>query len=432
MAQQGRQRDRVVLSGAALNALQREPGAPLPGAVVALALRYEDRFFGVLYAAFSSIEEVDTATLNYLSTLAGQLSLALANMRLLLETQLDKQRLEAVLTSSPDPILVTDARARLILCNPAAVDALGIDPTRLGRSIHEVIPIPQLTSLLLKPGTGPHSEEIVLEDGRVYFASVSDVRSNGRWVGRVSVLRDITHYKELDALKSDFVATVSHDLRSPLTLVRGYATMLDLTAQLNERQRQYLKQILRAVDNMAHLVNNLLDMGRLEANVGLQVGQVPVQDMVQRIVNGLEPKAQAKNIRLEVDFAPNVPPLVEADESLLERALANLVDNAIKYTPPEGRVTVRVRLVAQDRIQFVVEDTGVGIAPVDQPRLFEKFFRVKRRDVQREQGSGLGLAIVKSVVERHHGQVWVESQLGKGSKFYIEIPLQQPRDEGEG
>ena len=415
----------------------RQPRAvgkwPLPqgvsvGSLVALALRYEDHLFGVFYVLLPDGRAPDPHLLNYLRTLAGQLSLALANVRLLLEVQLDKQRLEAILASSPDPILVTDVKGHLILCNPAALDALGVRPDQVGLPLPEVLPVPSLAEMLVAEGAPhPRVAEVTLDDGRVFFVSVSEVRMGARTVGRVALLRDITHYKELDALKSEFVATVSHDLRSPLTLLRGYATMLDLTADLNDRQRQYLRQILQAVDSMAHLVNNLLDLGRIEAGVGLRLRQVSPEEVVRRVVAASEPRAQAKRIQLKVEVAASTPPLIEADGDLLERALGNLVDNAIKYTPAEGRVTVRVKpLDGEDGVLFAVEDTGVGIAPVDQPRLFERFFRVKRRDVQRQQGSGLGLAIVKSIVDRHHGRVWVESQLGKGSTFFIALPLHQP------
>lgn len=408
-------------------------GWPLPqgvvvGSLVALALRYEEHLFGVFYVLLPEGRAPEPHLLNYLRTLASQLSLALANVRLLLEVQLDKQRLEAILASSPDPILVTDMQGNLLLCNPAALDALGVRPDQVGRPLPEVLPVPALAELLVGKGSQrPRVAEVALEDGRVFFASVSEVRMGARMVGRVALLRDITRYKELDALKSEFVATVSHDLRSPLTLLRGYATMLDLTADLNERQRQYLRQILQAVDSMAHLVNNLLDLGRIEAGVGLRLHQVSPEEVVRRVVAASEPKARAKHIQLNMEVAASTPLLIEADEDLLERALGNLVDNAIKYTPAEGRVTVRVGpLEGEDGVLFAVEDTGVGIAPVDQPRLFERFFQVKRRDVQRQQGSGLGLAIVKSIVDRHHGRVWVESQLGKGSTFFIALPLRQP------
>ncbi|HEY58782.1 MAG TPA: HAMP domain-containing protein [Anaerolineae bacterium] len=415
---------------------QGVPGWPLSretsvGSLVALALRYEEHLFGAFYVLLPEGRTPEPHLLDYLRTLASQLSLALANVRLLLEVQLDKQRLEAILASSPDPILVTDVRGNLLLCNPAALEALGMRPDQVGLPLSEVLPVPSLAELLVAKGAQrPRVAEVALEDGRVFFASVSEVRMGARMVGRVALLRDITRYKELDALKSEFVATVSHDLRSPLTLLRGYATMLDLTANLNERQRQYLRQILQAVDSMAHLVNNLLDLGRIEAGVGLRLRQVSPEEVVRRVVAAGEPKARAKHIQLNMEVAASTPPLIEADEDLLERALGNLVDNAIKYTPAEGRVTVRVGpLEGEDGVLFAVEDTGVGIAPVDQPRLFERFFRVKRRDVQRQQGSGLGLAIVKSIVDRHHGRVWVESQLGKGSTFFIALPLRQPAGE---
>lgn len=438
-----RQLDYLVLEWAQRHpqVILRQPravgGWPLPrsiavGSLVSLALRYEEHLFGAFYVLLPEGRTPDPHLLNYLRTLAGQLSLALANVRLLLEVQLDKQRLEAILSSSPDPILVTDVKGRLLLCNPAALDALGVRPDQVGLPLPEVVSVPSLVELLMaKGGQRPRVAEITLDDGRVFFVSVSEVRMGARTVGRVALLRDITRYKELDALKSEFVATVSHDLRSPLTLLRGYATMLDLTADLSERQRQYLRQILQAVDNMSHLVNNLLDLGRIEAGVGLRLRQVSPEEIVRRVVAANEPRAQAKHIQLQVEVAANTPPLIEADEDLLERALGNLVDNAIKYTPAEGEVTVRVRpLDSEDGVLFAVEDTGVGIAPVDQPRLFERFFRVKRRDVQRQQGSGLGLAIVKSIVDRHHGRVWVESQLGKGSTFFIALPLRQPNEEG--
>ncbi len=403
------------------------------GMVVALALRFEEHFFGVFYVLLPEGRTLEPYTLNYLRTLAGQLSLALANVRLLREVQLDKQRLEAILASSPDPVLVTDVQGNLLLCNPAAWDALGVRPDQVGGPVAEVLPVPSLVEMLTAEGTPRlRTAEVALEDGRVFFVSVSEVRMGERTVGRVALLRDITRYKELDALKSEFVATVSHDLRSPLTLLRGYATMLELTASLSERQRQYLRQILQAVDSMAHLVNNLLDLGRIEAGVGLQLQSVSPEEVARRVVEAYKPKAQTKHIELTMEVAPDTPPMLEADEALLERALSNLVDNAIKYTPAEGRVTVRLSsLEGEEGVLFAVEDTGVGIAPVDQPRLFERFFRVRRRDVQRQQGSGLGLAIVKSIVERHHGRVWVESQLGQGSTFYIALPLRQPKEMGE-
>jgi two-component system, OmpR family, phosphate regulon sensor histidine kinase PhoR len=250
-------------------------------------------------------------------------------------------------------------------------------------------------------------------------------------VGRVCVLRDITHFKELDSLKSEFVATVSHDLRSPLTLMRGYATMLEMVGHMNEQQTGYVRKIVAAVENMSRLVNNLLDLGRIEAGIDLQLETILVQDVVERVVSTLQLQAAQKRVQLVVDIPSQTVPLIEADQALLQQALYNLVENAIKYTEPGGKVSLCVR--AQDNgLVFEVTDNGIGIAPVDQPRLFEKFFRGAQRDNKKEHGSGLGLAIVKSITERHGGRVWMESQLGKGSVFSLLIPLRQPRPEPQG
>jgi signal transduction histidine kinase len=250
------------------------------------------------------------------------------------------------------------------------------------------------------------------------------VLAESQRVGRVCILRDISYFKELDALKSDFVATVSHDLRSPLTLMRGYATMLEMVGELNEQQTTYVRRIIGGVENMSRLVNNLLDLGRIEAGVGLQLEIVPVHDIVERVVSTLQLQAAQKRVQLSAHIPEQTIPLIEADQALLQQALHNLVENAIKYTDPGGQVQVHVS-ARPDALVFEVKDTGIGIAPVDQPRLFEKFFRGVGQGTKKEGGTGLGLAIVKSIAERHGGEVWMESQLGKGSTFYVSIPLRQ-------
>jgi signal transduction histidine kinase len=243
----------------------------------------------------------------------------------------------------------------------------------------------------------------------------------------VCILRDVTHLKELDTLKSDFVATVSHDLRSPLTLLRGYATMLEMVGELNEQQKGYTSKIVAGVENMARLVNNLLDLGRIEIGVGLQIEAVPVLDILDRVTSALQLQASQKEITLEVETSRDMPRTVEADQALLHQAVYNLVENALKYTPNRGRVTIRVR-PAPDSLTFEVIDTGIGISPPDLPHLFEKFYRGKQREARAQHGTGLGLAIVHSIVERHGGRVWVESELGQGSTFFLRIPLTQPKE----
>jgi signal transduction histidine kinase len=240
-------------------------------------------------------------------------------------------------------------------------------------------------------------------------------------------MRDVTHFKELDTMKSEFVATVSHDLRSPLTLMRGYATMMEMVGELNEQQQGYVKKIISGVENMSRLVNNLLDLGRIDLGVGLQVEHVTVLDIVERVTSALQLQANQKNIALTVELARDMPHAVEADQALLHQAVYNLVENAIKYTPEHGRVTIRTSS-QPDYLIFAVQDSGIGIAADDLPRLFEKFYRGKQREARAQHGSGLGLAIVHSIAENHGGRVWVDSMVGKGSTFYLQIPLLQPKE----
>lgn len=246
--------------------------------------------------------------------------------------------------------------------------------------------------------------------------------AEGRTVGRVCILRDVTQLKEIDTLKSDFVSTVSHDLRSPLTLMRGYATMLEMAGALNDQQKGYAKMIVQGVDNMAKLVNNLLDLGRIEFGVGLQVETVPVLDILERVTGDLQMQAKQKNISLGVELPRDLPHAIEADQALLHQALYNLVENAIKYTPEGGAVTVHVDPRPDGSLIFAVQDSGIGISEEDRKRLFEKFYRGTNRDALMQRGTGLGLAIVKSIAERHGGKAWVESELGKGSVFFLQIP----------
>ena len=396
-----------------------------PRALLAVALRYEARFLGVLYVVYNTPHTFSDEETRYINALGLQMAMAAYTARLYSMAEVRHQRLLAVLNASPDPILVTDNQDRLILANMAALTQLPVIHT-MNQPLAEVIQNDTLLALLQSPQQLPYSQEVNINN-RVYFATVTKVETNGAEVGRVCILRDVTHFKELDALKSEFVATVSHDLRAPLTLISGYLTMLEMVGQLNERQARYVSKIQSGVQNMTQLVNNLLDLGRIEAGVGLQLQLISILDTIDEVVKRWQPHAERKRITLQTDIDPKTPPLVEADPVLLDRVLHNLVDNAIKYTPSGGTVTVLARPVDDDKVLFGIKDSGVGISPIDQPRLFEKFFRIARRDAPKEKGTGLGLAIVKSIVERHHGRVWVESQLGEGSTFFVELPLRQPQ-----
>ncbi len=405
-------------------------GGVQPGALVALALHHENRYLGAIWVAYDQPHNFTEEEIRFLGTLAGQAAIAASNASLYATAEIGRQRLEAVLVSTPEPVLVFDEQTRLLLLNAAAMQVPGLVASAVpGRLIQEAVAHRELVSLIIqKQEEKQASREITLANGRVYFASVSPVNADGRSVGKVCVLQDITHFKELDKLKSDFVATVSHDLRSPLTLMRGYVTMLQMVGELNDQQKNYTHKIITGVENMTRLVNNLLDLGRIDAGIGLQIERVMAQDVVEQVLTSLQPQATQKSIQLMHEGLDQMPIFLEVDRALFQQAVYNLVENAIKYTSTNGQI--RVKLQPQDNNLLIeVHDTGIGIAPLDLPRLFERFYRSARREANTQRGTGLGLAIVKSIAERHGGRVSVESQLGKGSVFFMEIPYSTKKAE---
>lgn len=397
--------------------------APVAGklhALVALPLRQESIYYGVLWLGYTQPHTFSEAEVNLLTTLAGQAAIAVSNVRLFDAAEQGRQRLAAILASTPDAVIVTDREARILLLNPAAEKVLNLTKGGVGQPAATVLPHPDLAKLLVEGRVPADGVEVELA-GRTLSASASTIISaDGSVVGRVCVLRDVTRFKEVDAMKSEFVATVSHDLRAPLTFMRGYATMLPMVGGLNDKQREFAEKIIIGIEQMTNLIDDLLDLGRIEAGIGLAREACRLDHIIAGVMETVKPQALNKGLNLLVDVGPELPGL-SGDPTLLRQAISNLVENAIKYTPSGGQVGVSVT-TDSTRFTLAVSDTGVGIAPADQARLFEKFFRVKQRGSTQVKGSGLGLAIVKSIIERHGGRVWVDSKLGKGSIFYMEIP----------
>jgi two-component system phosphate regulon sensor histidine kinase PhoR len=400
-------------------------------ALGALPVRCEDRFAGVLWLGHQRSHTFLPDEIDLLSILAGQLGIALSNVQLFQRAEQERLRLVAVLEGTPDGVIVVDRSGTISLINPAAEDKLQLNAQdTVGKHAAEVIPIPSLVELISEPDSGVRTAEVELEKDQVMYVSVSDIRTgDAELSSKVCVLWDVTHYKKLDSLKSEFVSTVSHDLRAPLTLMRGYATMLTMVGSMNDQQKEFVGKILTSVDRMASLVDNLLDLGRIEAGLGLGLERVAVEAIVDDVVGAYRPQAVNKQLALVVEMPFELEP-IEADPLLLRQAVANLIENAIKYTSTGGHVTVHIRQESGKQVIRVV-DTGVGIAPTDQTRIFDKFFRSQRREMMHEKGLGLGLAIVKSIAEQHGGSVDVESKLGEGSTFTLVVPMRATRtDDG--
>lgn len=391
-------------------------------ALIALPLRQQSRYLGALWIGFDHAHAFTEAEVNFVSTLAGQAAVAVSNTRLFEASEGGRQQLQAILASSPDAVIVIDRHERISLLNPAAEAVFGVSARAAhGKPLADVINRAELIDLIRNPQKGA-PRQVPLADGRTLYASASPiVAADGGLLGQVAVLRDVTYFKQLDELKSEFVATVSHDLRVPLTFMRGYATMMPMVGELNSKQVEYAEKIVVGIEQMSELIEHVLDLTRIEAGVGLARESCPIEEIISTAVTNLRNKATNKKISVMVQVASGLPP-VSGDKTLLRQAVSNLVDNAIKYTNHGGQIRVAAE-VRDGSIIIAVQDTGIGIAPSDQARLFEKFFRVRQRDNIGVKGSGLGLAIVKSIVDRHGGRIWVESRLGQGSVFYITLPV---------
>jgi PAS domain S-box-containing protein len=399
-------------------------------ALYGLPLTTRGRLSGVFWLGFDRPRPFDAAEIDFLSTLAGQAAVAAQNARLFAAARDGRQRMEAILASASDAIIVTDAHNNLLLANPAAEEVFRSLVDARGQPIEALLAdgpeeARKLFTAPLESENGVLTDELTLSDGRVLYASVCAVNQQPDQVaGRVAVLRDITYLKELDQMKSDFVNTVSHDLRSPLTFMRGYVTMLPMIGEVSPKQQEFVDKIATGIDQMTNLIDDLLNIGRIEAGVDIEMSPCEMEEVVRGVVQELRPRAIAKKLALASHLPESPVSLVWGDRVLLKHALTNLVDNAIKYTF-EGNVAVGL---AEQKSQVVVwvKDTGIGIGAADMPRLFEKFYRIKRRDTIGIKGTGLGLAIVKSITEQHNGKVWVESKLDQGSTFFLTLPRHTP------
>jgi two-component system NtrC family sensor kinase len=329
----------------------------------------------------------------------------------------ERKKLSAVLTKIDEGVIIIDRDGRLSLVNPAARAILGLEDSNwTGKPVQDVMHHPDILELVSQESrASPYRMEINLEQGRVIDAQVTPVQE----VGLVVTLQDITHLKELDHIKSDFVNAVFHDLRSPLTAILGYMDLFDRVGTVNDQQREFIQRVQSNVHNITDLVNDLLDLSRIEADFDIQNEIVPFDQIIQDTVENWRGRMIEKRQQLDLDI-PEKMPQVLGNPIRLKQMLNNLLGNAIKYTPRNGAICLNAQ-VAGSQIILQVTDNGPGISLDDQPFIFNKFFR--GRNISDEvPGAGLGLAIVKSIVENHQGRIWVESAPGAGSTFTVVLP----------
>lgn len=352
-----------------------------------------------------------------MNRMADELTVRMASVRA------ESAKLEALVSSMEDGVVALDREGRVVRSNEAARRLLGMPDEASGHRLWEVVRVPGIEDRFREAlGTGTPAR-VRLEVGpRFVVLSVGPVAGGD---GALVVARDATEEQRYDQLRREFVANVSHELRTPLSLVQGFVETLREGAWKDEaRAPEFLETIERNVQRLRALVEDLLQLSKLEsAGQVARPREIEAAAFLARVEETFRPLAAKKRQEFSVESEPGLS--LRADPELLDRAVGNLVDNAIKYTGEGGRIVVRAS-GEEGAVAFTVDDTGIGIPEAEQPRVFERFYRVEKSRSRDLGGTGLGLAIVKHVAQLHGGTVEVSSVPGQGSTFTLRLPSSRP------
>ena len=347
----------------------------------------------------------------------------------------EHRRLETILTTMGEGVLLVNGAFEITYANPTAISMLSLPEAHIGKALIEINRIPRLQTLLQM---AEETETVAFAEIRLgnitepeAEVTVVPVAAGEEYV---IVIHDVTKERQLERIRADFVANVSHELRTPLTTIRGYAeTLLNEDATRTKVQEQFVVKILNHASRLSRLVAELLELSRLESgDVELRRTPCHLNTFYAQILDVFEPILEASELVLRWDI-PEGLPQVRIDQQLFMQVLVNLIDNAIKYTPDGGEITVSAETrpgktaeesdINSGEIVMHVQDTGIGIPMESQSRVFERFYRVDKGRAREMGGTGLGLAITKHIVLRHNGRIWLDSTLGRGSTFHVAIPL---------
>ena len=365
-----------------------------------------------------------------LEALAVSLNDSAARLDRAIRTLTEERNLSAaILGSMVEGVAVVNSAERLLFANEGFVGILELDkPPESGSSLVEVVRQTELIEAVRNVLEGAPRVEAEIITGtlrqRFFAATVASVKATEN-SGAVVVLHDITDLRKLERVRRDFVANVSHEFKTPLTAIQGFAETL-LSGAMDDPQNRvrFLQIILEHSRRLARLTDDLLELSKMDADrLDLEVDRLSVLQLVQSCVETAQRVATEKHLRVSVNLPSSVPDIV-ADRRRLAEVLQNLLDNAMQYTPSGGEIVVSVSSDRQE-VTFTVSDTGIGIPQVDQPRIFERFYRVDVARSREVGGTGLGLSIAKHLVEAHGGRIWVESEVGHGSQFYFTVPVFQ-------
>ncbi len=358
----------------------------------------------------------------------GQLAQVFNIMSTRLSGQIDaleteRATLDTVLQKMTDGVLIVDDQGRVQLVNPAAIKMFSISqPVAIGKPLIEVVRHHQPEEMWQRCRATGEAQRVDFEVGhRLSLQGIATSLSPAISGSTLLLFQDLTHQRQTEAMRRDFISNVSHELRTPLAALKALTETLQSGALEDPpAAHRFLEQMETEVDSLSLMVNELLELSRIESGrVPLNLTPTLPLDIVNPAVERLRLQAEHTGLMLSIECADDLPPVL-ADLTRVQQVVVNLLHNAIKFTPSSGQVSVRCE--RQDQmIRFAVVDNGIGIDSDDLPRIFERFYKVDRS--RATSGTGLGLAIARHLVEAHGGRIWVESEVGKGSTFYFTIPI---------
>jgi len=389
--------------------------------VVIVPMFGRNHLLGLLALAHEKTNYFQLESLLLLQAIASQAAIAIENALLYEDVNQQQKRLAAVLQSAAEAIFMFDAEGRLNLLNPAGEKLFTDFKASLNRPLEAGYGYDALINMLEDARISGTSEsgEILWPDERTFTALITPIESGGL----VAILHDVTHFKDVERVKNEFIATASHDLKNPITSIAGFSQLLAQAGPLNDMQADFVHRIQTAAQTMNELVQNMVQLAQMDLNAAQKPEPVELCTLLSVVADEFTPQANAKRQTLQLNPL-TFPAYVNGDALQLKQLFRNLIGNAIKYTPEDGIVTVSTTVETKN-IQVEVQDTGFGIPAADLPFIFDRFYRVRNGKHNEVEGNGLGLAIVKSIVERHGGQISDESEPGKGSRFTFTLPLMQ-------
>jgi two-component system phosphate regulon sensor histidine kinase PhoR len=387
--------------------------------LIYVPLQYQNQTIGVLGVDNRhSPLPFQKRDLNMLSTLAEFAVIALANADVFDITQSEKNKLDTILKNINDGVIVTDQERTIVLMNQAAGTILNIEPVEaINKNYKMVFSQPEILELL-DPETGSLADrtEMSLEDGCIINIQRTPIPE----VGLALTLNDVSSLKKLDRIKSDFVNTVSYDLRSPLTAILGYAELVERAGPVNELQQEFIRRVQASVQNITYLVDDLVNLGRIEAGLDTRMEAFDLGQLLDLVYQNFKKAINRKGAELTIQLPENLPEFF-GNPVQIRQMFEHLIDNSVKYSKPDGKISITGE-VEQNQIIIQFNDSGIGIPPSDLPYIFDKFYRASNVE-NGSAGTGLGLAIVRSIVQSHGGRIWVESNIGEGTAFTIVLPV---------